>query len=157
MKKCYKCNVEKPLSEFNKDKHYEDNLHYRCKECAYAYNKKNYLTNNSKRNNTIFQRSEGYGVYILTHLPTQCYYVGVGWIKGRKFSHFSRLKRNISNSKGLQNQFNKYPNLDDWEFKVIKSWKHKNIKGKEIEDKLIREGFSNNSAKTLNIRLGSSK
>lgn len=154
MKKCYKCNVEKPFSEFNKDKHYEDNLHHRCKECTYEYNRKNYLTNNQKKRVKIHQKSDGYGVYMIIHKPTQCYYIGKGWLYNRKVTHFSKLRGGKSDYGSLQKLYDENPNIENFEFKVIKSWKHKNPKGREIEDKLIREGFSNNSVKILNIRVG---
>ena len=41
--------------------------------------------------------------------------------------------------------------------KACLSWKHKNPKGREIEDKLIREGLNNNSAKILNKKVGINK
>lgn len=34
MKKCTKCGVEKPLSEYYKDKSHKDGLAYKCKPCA---------------------------------------------------------------------------------------------------------------------------
>ena len=36
MKKCYKCNIEKPTSEFHKSKNSEDGLSYQCKACKKA-------------------------------------------------------------------------------------------------------------------------
>ena len=41
MKKCNKCNIEKPLSEFYKDKSTKDGLSYNCKECKNSYRKEN--------------------------------------------------------------------------------------------------------------------
>jgi hypothetical protein len=41
MKKCNKCNVEKPLNEFSKCKTCKDGLQYSCKECKNSYRKEN--------------------------------------------------------------------------------------------------------------------
>lgn len=41
LKKCSKCKVEKPCSEFYKNKSTTDGLNYQCKECKLEYNKKN--------------------------------------------------------------------------------------------------------------------
>jgi hypothetical protein len=37
-KKCTKCNVEKKLTEFNKNKAAKDGLAYKCRECAHIEN-----------------------------------------------------------------------------------------------------------------------
>ena len=155
MKKCYKCNVEKPLSEFNKDKHYKDNLHHRCRECTYEYNRKNYLTNNQKKKVRILQKSEGYGVYMIIHKPTQCYYIGEGWLYDRKITHFSKLRRGKSDYGSLQRFFNKHPNIENFQFEVIRKWGNQNkVEGKKIEDKIIKWGFENVPNKILNKNVG---
>lgn len=40
-KKCSICQIEKPISEFVKDKYSSDGHVYRCKECKKIYNKLN--------------------------------------------------------------------------------------------------------------------
>ena len=95
--------------------------------------------------------SEGYGVYTLTHLPTQCYYVGEGKIYDRRTAHFSLLKRGLNDCGLLQEHYNKHPNIDDWEFKVIRQWGFYNKdEGRYFEDILIKEGFDKHSVKILN-------
>ena len=42
MKRCYKCNTQKQLSEFHKSKNRKDGLSARCKNCQYLYNKNRY-------------------------------------------------------------------------------------------------------------------
>lgn len=37
MKICTKCKLEKPESEFYKDKHYKEGLHSKCKDCCRRY------------------------------------------------------------------------------------------------------------------------
>ena len=44
-KVCKKCEIEKPLSDFNKDKYSKDGLRYRCRECT-KKEYKNYYYNN---------------------------------------------------------------------------------------------------------------
>jgi hypothetical protein len=41
MKKCVKCNIEKELNQFNKNKRSKDNYNYSCKECKKLYYEKN--------------------------------------------------------------------------------------------------------------------
>lgn len=41
MKKCSKCNIEKDLSQFNKNKRSKDNYNYSCKDCKKLYYNKN--------------------------------------------------------------------------------------------------------------------
>jgi hypothetical protein len=44
-KVCKKCNIEKPLNEFNKDKYSSDGLRYRCRQCT-SVEYKNYYYDN---------------------------------------------------------------------------------------------------------------
>jgi hypothetical protein len=44
-KKCKKCEVEKELTEFNKDKYSKDGHKYRCRECTSLEYKKFYYDN----------------------------------------------------------------------------------------------------------------
>lgn len=39
MKKCYKCQQTKPLTDFCKDKSRNDGYNTRCKKCHYTYNR----------------------------------------------------------------------------------------------------------------------
>jgi len=45
MKRCYKCKVEKPFSEFFKDKQKKDGLNSSCKECIKVLKKLDYIQN----------------------------------------------------------------------------------------------------------------
>ena len=170
-KVCNTCNINKSLSEFSKDKYTKDGLQYRCKECTnqhYQDNKEsrlkyqNQYDQDNKEAIDEYQRqlniSEGYGVYTLTHLPTQCYYIGEGQLYSRRIKHFSLLKRGKNKYGLLQEHYDKHPNKDDWEFEVVMKWDNQNkVEGEKLEDKLIREGFSNNSVKILNKKVGIDK
>jgi DNA-directed RNA polymerase subunit M/transcription elongation factor TFIIS len=48
MKKCYRCELDKPLSEFSKDKNNKDGLTYDCKNCRKVIYKKWYDANIDK-------------------------------------------------------------------------------------------------------------
>ena len=181
MKECTTCNISKPLSEFNKAKTSKDGLQYKCKDCYKQYSQDNkefigeYRKQHSQDNkesigeyqkqyrqdNKEYKRaaikelhmSEGYGVYTLTHLPTQCYYVGEGQIHGRRNNHFSTLKNGTNECALLQEHYNKHPNKDDWEFEAIRKWDEINkSEGKKIENKLIKWGLENMPKKLLNIK-----
>lgn len=171
-KVCCKCNKEKILTDFYKCTANKDGLQNKCKFCGKIDSSKQYK-NNPKRNKELVLKwnknnpkrrkefdmgssiKEGYGVYTLTHLPTQCYYVGEGLIRNRRHSHFHLLKKGINECKLLQKHYDKYPDVNCWEFQVIRKWDRVNKdKGKKIETKLIKWGLENVSNKILNKKLG---
>ena len=165
MKYCNPCNTNKSLSEFSKNKSNKDGLQTRCKECIKQHRQDNkesigeyqkqYSQDNKEYKSVAIKElhmSEGYGVYTLTHLPTQCYYVGEGQIHNRRSNHFSTLKKGENKCGLLQEHYNKHPNIDEWEFEVIRKWdKPTKSEGKKIENKLIKWGFENVPNKMLNI------
>jgi hypothetical protein len=60
MKKCPKCGVEKPLSEFHKDKYNKDGITRNCGKCATSQSKEWYRKNpHVKRNANLFRE---YGI-----------------------------------------------------------------------------------------------
>ena len=167
MKQCNACNISKSPSEFSKNKSNKDGLQYKCKECVKhhrqdnkeaigEYNKQYNIDNKEYKSVAVkeLHMSEGYGVYTLTHLPTQCYYVGKGQIHNRRSNHFSTLKNGTNECGLLQEHYNKHPNKDDWEFEAIRKWDEINKdEGKKIEAKLIKWGFENVPNKILNKTL----
>ena len=48
LKKCKKCNIEKSLDSFSKDKQKTDGIRYYCKECE-KQQQKNYRINNQEK------------------------------------------------------------------------------------------------------------
>lgn len=169
MKQCNTCNISKPLSEFSKDKVSKDGLQYKCKECVkqhdkqYKQDNKESIDEYNKQYNQDNKESideyqlklgmsEGYGVYMLFHEPTQHYYIGEGGIYNRRAFHFSKLKKGGNKCGLLQEHYNKHPNINEWEFQVIRKWdKPTKSEGKKIEAKLIKWGFENVPNKILNI------
>ncbi|HAI41575.1 MAG TPA: hypothetical protein DCM40_27410, partial [Maribacter sp.] len=47
-KKCTKCKIEKPLTEFHKDKYRKDGHSPRCKTCKAQYSAQHYAENKEK-------------------------------------------------------------------------------------------------------------
>jgi hypothetical protein len=169
-KVCNVCKISKPLSEFTKNKHYKDGLQYTCKECnSKYYNKrkskigfkedkaeynKKWRENNrtyGEEYNQQVNMSEGYGVYKLTHLPTQYFYIGEGKIYSRRHKHFSLLKKGDNPYGLLQEHYNKHPNIDEWQFKVIYKFDdYDKETGKELEAFIIEESREKYPTQILN-------
>ena len=126
--------------EKNKNKIYQQNRRIEKKELVREEDRRS-------------QQKEGYGVYGIIHHPTKSIYIGEGWIHNRKYSHFSKLKGDYHTSPKLQSLFNKYPNIDEWEWKIIKKWDYKNQKeGRELENSLILEYKDSELVNCLNVR-----
>ncbi len=165
-KDCNRKGIPLPLSEFSKDKSKKDGLQYKCKDCnkktnnTFKINNPNHWVGwrkNSKEHLSQYEKnismSEGYGVYFLINIPTQKYYIGEGQLYKRRSQHFSHLQRGVSKYGTLQSLWNQYPNIKDWEFKVIKKWDWENKEeGRLLETQLILEENNKNISKNINIR-----
>ena len=164
MKYCNPCNTNKSLSEFSKSKVTKDGLQTRCKECIKQHRQDNkesigeyqkqYSQDNKEYKSVAIKElhmSEGYGVYTLTHLPTQCYYVGEGQIHNRRSNHFSTLKKGENKCGLLQEHYNKHPNIDEWEFEVIYKFDdYDKETGRELEAFIIEESREKYPTQILN-------
>tara|TARA_B110000211_G_C13840930_1_gene447848 strand:- start:154 stop:672 length:519 start_codon:yes stop_codon:yes gene_type:complete len=172
MKKvCSTCNISKPLSEFSKNKAFKDGLSYRCRKCdnlyCQQYHQKNkntraeYDKNYNKKNKKVIDEymkelhmSEGYGVYKLTHLPTQYFYIGEGQLYQRRFRHLRDLKTGKNKCGLLQEHYNKHPNINEWQFEVIYKFDdYDKETGKELEAFVIEESREKYPTQVLNTRL----
>ena len=155
--KCKEC-----VKQYNKQ-HYQDNKESRLenqkqydqdnKESIGEYLKQYYQDNKESVNEYQLKlhMSEGYGVYTLTHLPTQCYYIGEGKIYDRRIKHFNHLKKGVNKCGLLQEHYNKHPNIDDWEFKVIYKFDdYDKETGKELEAFIIEESREKYPTQILN-------
>ena len=159
----YKC--KECIKQHNKDnkealaQYREDN-----KESIYEYNKQ-YREDNKEffvgyyQDNKDFKLeyqlkqniSEGYGVYTLTHLPTQYFYIGEGQIHSRRIKHFSMLKRGCNPYGLLQEHYNKHPNIDEWQFEVIYKFDdYDKEAGLELEAFIIEESREKYPTQILN-------
>ena len=153
MKRCNECEELLPLTLFNKDKTSRDGLQFKCRKCKKILNDEWKIRNNEKK--LLYMKSlgmtEGYGVYIIIHIPTQKYYIGQGRIFDRKQNHFNLLKRGCNTYGNIQEHYDKDSCISDWEFRVIKKWDFANKEeGIKLEKKYIEEGFSKNPKYILN-------
>ena len=95
--------------------------------------------------------SEGYGVYKITHLPTQYFYIGEGQIHDRRNNHFNKLQRGENKCGLLQEHYNKHPNIDEWQFEVIYKFKdYDKEAGLELEAFIIEESREKYPTQVLN-------
>ena len=161
--KCKDCKSEHNQQYRKDNKEYFDdyNQQYRenNKEYFDEYNRQYKIDNleevleKDRIRATKKRQSEGYGVYIILHKPTQSYYVGEGWLRNRRVNHFCELVNNKDECIGLQNFYNKHPNIKDYKFKVVTKWDYYNkVEGKRLEKEMIDEGLDNNSAQILNVK-----
>ena len=156
--KQYKQDNKESRKQYNQDNkesrlEYQNQYNQDNKESINEYLKQ-YRQDNKEsinENQLKLAMSEGYGVYTLTHLPTQCYYVGEGQIYNRRHQHFSQLKTGVNECSLLQEHYNKHPNIDDWEFKVIYKFDdYDKETGKELEAFIIEESREKYPTQILN-------
>ncbi len=169
-KECRNIGVLLPLSSFSIDKNSPDGRNYKCSNCCRRRVAQYYVDNTEERkmkakethannphraeNDKKLRMSEGYGVYLLIHIPTQKYYVGEGMIWERKSSHLRDLEKGKNTYGKLQEHYDKDPCISDWEYRVIRKWDEVNKdEGKKIETKLIKWGFDNVPKEILNKTL----
>ena len=115
-KECFK-NFQKKYNQDNKESiaEYMNQYNLKNREDIKEY-KKQYNQDNKEsinENQLKLNMSEGYGVYKLTHLPTQYFYIGEGQLYSRRIKHFSKLKRGVNDYGLLQEHYNKHPNIDE--------------------------------------------
>ena len=55
MKKCNKCGIEKPLTEYSKNSKSKDKYNYFCKTCTSSYNYNYHKTGRKRKDNVKFK------------------------------------------------------------------------------------------------------
>ena len=155
--KCKDCKNQYQ-NQYNQDNkeaiaEYMNQYNLKNREDIKEYDKQHYQDN--KEDILEYQRqlarSEGYGVYTLTHLPTQCYYVGEGQIFKRRNNHFNKLQRGVNDCGLLQEHYNKHPNIDEWQFEVIYKFDdYDKEAGLELEAFIIEESREKYPTQILN-------
>ena len=72
-KKCKKCEIEKPLNEFNRDKYSLDGLRYRCRECTKQEYRSFYYKNQEEEiKRTLIELSDfNEKISNLQYMPTE--------------------------------------------------------------------------------------
>lgn len=58
LKQCPRCGVVKPVSEYNSNKKYSDNLNPWCKSCKKQWSAEHYVANKEKRSKQIRDRKQ---------------------------------------------------------------------------------------------------
>ncbi|MDP3442503.1 MAG: hypothetical protein Q8T08_06530, partial [Ignavibacteria bacterium] len=86
MKTCTKCGIEKPLSEYYKNRNFKSGLHSRCKDCIKAYKKTQVVIYKIKNTSSIVKLTE-----------KKCYYCG----ENKPSNHFYK---NTSKYDGLHSE-----------------------------------------------------
>ena len=117
MKVCKKCNVEKELSLFNKNKNKVDGLHIWCKECSSNSNKNRYK---SQSESIKEKTSEYYYTNKEVILPKLKIYRNQDEIKVKQKSYIKNwVKDNIDSYRQYQNNYAKERRKIDPRFKTI--------------------------------------
>ena len=139
MKKCSKCKIQKPLTEFNKDKTKKDGLDNKCKTCKAQY----YVQNKEKiakqqvqyrsenREKILEQKAQYYAkrkseqpscVYQIKNLINNKVYIGEttrGELRWK--DHLKCLRGNYHFNSSLQEDFNKYGE-EVFEWSILKEF-----------------------------------
>jgi len=150
IKKCTKCSVEKPFSEFNKAKRAKTGLRSECKSCENQYQRQHYQNNKDKireyyqenkekiaeaqrqyrqeNKEKIAEQTRQYtkglpaGIYRITNTETGVVYIGCSTqLPTRWNQHKRHLKKNKHRNGLLQKAYNEY-GLEGLKFEVIKEY-----------------------------------
>ena len=143
----YRQDNKEAIAEYNQQ-YKQDN-----KEAIDEYSKQYNQDNKEYKDEYNLQQamSEGYGVYKLTHLPTQYFYIGEGQIYRRRHQHLNMLKKGNNPWGLLQEHYNKHPNIDEWQFEVIYKFDdYDKETGRELEAFVIEESREKYPTQILN-------
>ena len=117
MKKCKKCNIDKPLNCFNKNQKKTDGLHIWCKECSSLKNKERY---DLKKDYIKNQTSEYYINNKEIILPKLKVYRDKDEIKEKQKIYIKKwVSNNLDSYRKYQNAYLKERRKTDPQFKTI--------------------------------------
>ncbi len=71
MKRCTKCEIEKPKSEFSKNCTYKEGLKYSCKDCDRLYRQEHRAESNQRRK-VLRQTTKGHLRVVFTNMKRRC-------------------------------------------------------------------------------------
>ncbi len=148
MKRCWKCKIEKNLTDFYKNRCQVDGHESMCKKCKKTYHKKKGY-DNWEYKTTKWNGRGDYGVYKITNTLTQEVYIGKGWLKEREYDHFYKLRNNNHDNPYFQKSFDLNPN--DWKFEVLENCDLD--KGLILERDYIIKQYLESKDKLLNKKL----
>ena len=121
MKICNKCNIEKPLDQFNKNKNKNDGYHVWCKQCVSNTNKKLYADDSER----IKQQTNNYyhnNKNIIT--PKLKEYRSNPEIKNRQQQYIKEwVEDNKDYYRQYQNEYAKNKRKNDNKFRIIENLK----------------------------------
>jgi len=105
MKKCIRCNTEKPLTEFNKNKAKKDGYQSNCRACGNAQSKNHYNNNRSDyydRNDKRVKRIKEYINEFKGKTPCSC---GEDRVPCLQFHHLDPSDKDFSVSQAIINHY----------------------------------------------------
>ena len=148
MKRCWKCKIDKSLTEYFKNRTQVDGHEGMCKICKKSYHKKKGYDNWEYKTSKWNGKGD-YGVYKITNMITKEVYIGKGWLKEREYDHFYKLKNNNHDNPYFQKSFNL--NSNDWKFEILENCDLD--KGLILERDYIINEYVLNKNKLLNKKL----
>ena len=174
MKKCSKCGIEKPLTEFCKDKTHKDGHKSRCKSCIAKYDAKYHAENPEKRakraakyraeNPEKVAKSNAKSrakkkaeqpncVYRIRNLENNKAYIGETiWGELRWKEHLQRLRGNRHPNKLLQEDFDKYGE-EAFEWSIMKEFDSEDKSVLLLEEARTIQQFIEEGAELYNLML----
>ena len=120
-KKCKRCGESKPLNGFYKHERSADGRYGACKECRKAWQRDYQKRNNDRivEHHRQYRKGLAAGIYTITNTTNGKVYVGESSECIRRLSdHKKRLKRRVHQNLKLQEDYDKYGNV--FEYEVIK-------------------------------------
>ena len=142
MKKCSKCNVEKELSEFNKNKKTRDGHSCYCRECSREYGRKRYEP--KKKNNSKLYELTQTGMMTCSKCGIKKLKEDFHKSKTNKLGYTTTCKecnkkRSNEYAKSHKEYYKEYQKENAWKYKRTEPYSEKYLK--MLEDKSYKESL----------------